>query len=84
MTFTAQVANRALGEVLDLVDEWQRNGRTGFCMPVLRDELLVSLEALADERRRDRCNIRNGTGELDDHGEKWPCAHCTPLSANAS
>ena len=44
-----------LNEVLDLVDKWQIDGRTGFCLPVIRGELLEKLEKLSDDRRMNSC-----------------------------
>lgn len=70
----------ALDEVLDIVDEWQREGRTGFCLPVLRGKLLAGLEVLADERRRDRCSWCDGTGKISDGYEDMNCTHCEPLA----
>ena len=68
-------SDKALNAVLDEVSEWQLKGRSGYCMPVLRGALLEALEALADERRRDECNICGGSGVVDD----FPCAHCPQL-----
>lgn len=73
--FTSQVANCALGEVLDLVDKWQRDGRSGFCLPVIRDKTLEMLEILADERRRDNCDVCASIGMVED----MPCSHCEPM-----
>jgi len=67
----------ALNEVLDLIDEWQNAGRTGFCLPVIRGGLLSSLEELADDRRRDKCTICNSTGKIE-YGDS--CCHCRPLA----
>jgi hypothetical protein len=66
----------ALDEVLDLVNDWQQDGRNGHCMPVLRGKILEGLEALADERRRDNCNWCHSSGEIDD----MQCVHCKPLA----
>jgi hypothetical protein len=41
----------ALDSILDLVGGWQAAGRNGFCLPVIRGDLLTSLEALADSRK---------------------------------
>lgn len=70
----------ALGDVLDIVDQWQRKGRIGYCLPVLRDDLLERLEALADERRRDGCTMCHGTGAISDGYDDWDCKHCEPLA----
>lgn len=44
----------ALNGVLIEVKRWQESGRNGFCMPVLRGELLSNLEKLANETYHQR------------------------------
>lgn len=41
----------ALDAVLELIEQWQRDGRNGHCLPVIRGELLEELERVADKRR---------------------------------
>ena len=75
MTFPLQIANRALDDVLDIVNDWQLAGRTGYCLPVLEGTLLERLEILTDERRKDNCSICGGSGLVDE----FECSHCKPL-----
>lgn len=72
-----QQEKAVLNEILDLIDEWQNAGRNGFCLPVIRGDLLTSLENLADERRRDKCTICNSTGKIE---YDYTCQHCRPLA----
>ena len=71
------ISKDVFDEILDLIDEWQNDGRTGFCLPVIRGDLLASLEHLADERRRDKCTICNSTGKIE-YGDS--CQHCKPMA----
>lgn len=66
----------ALDDILDMIDDWQKDGRNGHCMPVIRGKLLEALEELADERRRDNCKWCHSSGYIDD----MPCTHCRPLA----
>jgi hypothetical protein len=68
----------AFNAILDQVEEWQMKGRTGFCLPVIRGDLLTKLEELVDERRRDKCTFCYGTGFIQDYEDKWKCTHCMP------
>jgi hypothetical protein len=72
-----QQEKAVLNDVIDLIEEWQNAGRTGFCLPVIRDDLLAALEELADERKRDKCTICNSTGKIE-YGDS--CMHCRPLA----
>lgn len=62
--------------VVDLVRQWQIDGRNGYCLPVIRDDLLTSLEEIANDRASDNCNMCNGNKVIDIGTEKWPCRHC--------
>ena len=66
----------ALDDILDLIYDWQIDGRVGYCLPVIRGKQLEALEVLADERRRDNCKRCDGTGVIDE----MPCTHCKPLA----
>lgn len=44
---------RAVTEpVLDLVSNWQRDGRNGHCLPVIRGELLELIERYIEKRKK--------------------------------
>lgn len=64
--------------VLDLVDQWQKDGRVGFCLPVIRFELLGKLETAVDKRRRANCETCSGIGHIDEHehGLSRECPDC--------
>ena len=66
----------ALDSVLDLVADWQEKGRTGYCLPVIRGELLAIMEGLVNERRRGNCTVCYGTGKITGHEDSWECQHC--------
>ena len=53
-------------EVLDLIRDWQIEGRNGHCLPVIRGRLLEGLEEAANDRAQDNCTICNGTGKVSD------------------
>ena len=67
------------GYVMAEVRKWQEEGRLGFCLPVLRGELLDRLERLSDEWTREHCTCCDGTGKCTDGYDKWDCAACEPL-----
>lgn len=70
----------ALDDILDLIDQWQRDGRNGHCRPVIiYGKQLEALEELADERRRDNCKQCDGTGASND-GLDTHCQNCKPLA----
>lgn len=71
--------DEVLNAVLDEVSQWQADGRDKTAPPALRDALLDALEELADERRRDNCDVCNGNGVVNDGYEDWTCQHCLPL-----
>ena len=62
-----------------LVREWQEEGRNGYCLPVLRNELLQELEVFTDKFTRHRCSWCHSRGMFD-NGDR--CPHCK-LLANA-
>ena len=66
----------ALNDILDLINDWQMNGRSGFCLPVISGKQLEGLEELADERRRDKCQWCHSSGMVD----YMICPHCRPLA----
>lgn len=67
----------ALDDILDLICDWQKDGRNVIRLPVLNWRQIKSLEVLADERRRDNCKRCDGTGVMND---EMPCTHCKPLA----
>lgn len=44
--------NQLFEDVLNIVREWQRKGRSGHCLPVLSGDLLERLENAAKESER--------------------------------
>lgn len=66
----------ALDAVLDLIEQWQRDGRNGHCLPVIRGGLLEKLEMLTDERRTENCAMCGGNGYLQEYDYKWDCFVC--------
>lgn len=75
MTRSENPSSRMLDVVLDIVNEWQLAGRSGYCFPGLGWAILDRLEILADGRRRDNCSICGGSGLVDE----VECSHCKPL-----
>ena len=62
-------------QVLDLAQDWQDKGRVGYCMPVIRADLLEALEEAVDDRRIERCTWCDGSRKID----AMECSHCKPL-----
>lgn len=67
---------KALDEVLDLVEDWMSSGGHRLLLPVIDGKLLSSLKELCNERRTDNCDMCSGTGELTEGVE---CEYCRPL-----
>lgn len=63
-------------EVLDLVRDWQLDGRPGFCLPVIRGKLLRRLEDAANDRAQESYAHCEGEGEIGKGPDATKCRHC--------